>query len=248
MILEFLLFFCLGFIFEFLDSSLGGGYGTCLTPIFLLMGYSPLQIVPMILLSETITGFWGGFNHYRYGNIDGKVTLTVSSLAVLGSLVGAMIVVSVTGKVIKIYIGGLVIAMGVLIVLKKLMKYHTNLSLKRVAGIGLLCGFNKLLTGGGFGPVSTTGLHLSGVDVKKSIGSTTLAEGIMSLAGVAWYVALLNHIQWGLAVPLIFGAVLACVPSAYTTHKLPDKFSSFVVGAFMVLMGVWTLLKTFVLI
>ena len=245
MIPTILLFFALGFIFEYIDSSLGGGYGTCLTPIFLLMGYSPLQIVPMILLSETITGFWGGFNHYRYKNVDGKVVLVVSVLAILGSLVGASVVVSVTGKAIKTYIGVLVIFMGFLTVLKKLINFH-GLSLKRVACVGLICGFNKLLTGGGFGPVSTAGLHFSGVNIKKSVGSTTLAEGVMSFSGIILYAALFNHINWVLAVPLFIGAFLACVPSAYTTHKLPEKVVPYIIGAFMVILGVLTLSKTYV--
>ena len=44
------------FLCEYVDSTLGMGYGTTLTPIFLLMGFSPMQIVPSILLSELISG------------------------------------------------------------------------------------------------------------------------------------------------------------------------------------------------
>jgi len=39
------------FVCELMDSSLGMGYGTTLTPILLAIGYEPLQIVPTILLS-----------------------------------------------------------------------------------------------------------------------------------------------------------------------------------------------------
>ena len=35
---------------EFMDSSLGMGYGTTLTPLLLMAGFEPLQIVPAILL------------------------------------------------------------------------------------------------------------------------------------------------------------------------------------------------------
>jgi len=240
-----LLFFFLGFLFEYIDSGLGGGYGTCLTPIFLLMGFSPLQIVPMILLSETITGFWGGFNHYRYGNLNPKIAIVVATLAVLGSIVGAFVVISVDGKLIKTYLGFLVIAMGILTIFKRLIKFEIAPKLGRIGSIGLLCGFNKLLTGGGFGPVSTMGQHLLGVDVKKSIGSTTLAEGIMSLTGLLLYAAFLDNIQWQLAVPLFAGAVLSCVPSAYTTHKLPKKKAPVIIGCFMMILGIATLLKTY---
>ena len=53
-------FFC-----EYIDSSLGMGYGTALTPILLIMGYTPLQIVPAVLLSELITGLSAAFFHHR---------------------------------------------------------------------------------------------------------------------------------------------------------------------------------------
>jgi len=243
--IEFVIFFLLGFIFEYIDTSVGGGYGTCLTPIFLLMGYPPIQIVPMILVSESVTGFWGGFNHYRYGNVDKKVAFVVATLAVVGSLVGMFFVVSASGTFIKTYIGILVVAMGILTILKKVLKVEHRIGLKGIAGIGLLCGFNKLLTGGGFGPVSTAGCHLSGVDIKKSVGSTTLAEGIMSLSGIGLYASLLNHIQWNLAIPLVLGAVLSCVPSTYTTHKSSKKMLPVVVGCFMLFFGVLTLMKTY---
>ena len=36
---------------EYVDSSLGMGYGSTLTPLLLLAGFSPLQIVPCVLLS-----------------------------------------------------------------------------------------------------------------------------------------------------------------------------------------------------
>jgi len=40
------------FICEYVDSTLGMGYGTTLTPVLLLVGFAPMQIVPAILLSE----------------------------------------------------------------------------------------------------------------------------------------------------------------------------------------------------
>ena len=57
MIYLFLFIILLSFIFETLDSTLGMGYGTTLTPILLLLGFDVLQIVPCILISELITGF-----------------------------------------------------------------------------------------------------------------------------------------------------------------------------------------------
>ena len=46
----------IAFVAEYFDSTVGMGYGTTLTPLLLIMGYEPLQIIPVILLSELLTG------------------------------------------------------------------------------------------------------------------------------------------------------------------------------------------------
>src|SRR6056297_350792 len=46
----------IAFAAEYTDSTLGMGYGTSLTPILLLLGFSPLEVVPAVLLSELVTG------------------------------------------------------------------------------------------------------------------------------------------------------------------------------------------------
>lgn len=54
---------------ELMDSSLGMGYGTTLTPILLILGFEPLQLVPTILVSEFFSGFGAAFFHSEIGNV-----------------------------------------------------------------------------------------------------------------------------------------------------------------------------------
>lgn len=58
-------FFC-----EYMDSTLGMGYGTTMTPVLMLFGFTPLEIVPAVLLSELITGILSGALHHREGNVN----------------------------------------------------------------------------------------------------------------------------------------------------------------------------------
>jgi uncharacterized protein len=60
----------IAFICEYMDSTLGMGYGTTTTPVLMLFGFSPLSIVPVVLLSELITGTLSGMMHHREGNVD----------------------------------------------------------------------------------------------------------------------------------------------------------------------------------
>ena len=60
-------FFC-----EYVDSTLGMGYGTTLTPVLMIFGFKTLDIVRAVLLSELITGLLASFFHHREGNVDLK--------------------------------------------------------------------------------------------------------------------------------------------------------------------------------
>ena len=60
-----LLIFALCFVCELIDSGIGMGYGTILTPTLLLLGYDAQDIVPTILLSELLSGFTAAFSTTR---------------------------------------------------------------------------------------------------------------------------------------------------------------------------------------
>jgi len=59
------MFLLLGLCFacELIDSGLGMGYGTILTPTLMLLGYAAEDIVPTILVSELLSGFAAAFFH-----------------------------------------------------------------------------------------------------------------------------------------------------------------------------------------
>ena len=59
----------LSLLCEYMDASIGMGYGTTLTPILLIFGFSPLQVVPAVLLGQLVGGAVGGLAHHRLGNI-----------------------------------------------------------------------------------------------------------------------------------------------------------------------------------
>jgi uncharacterized membrane protein YfcA len=55
---------------EDIDASIGMGYGTTLTPLLLIIGFLPLQVVPAVLLGQLAGGLIGGFFHHKLGNIN----------------------------------------------------------------------------------------------------------------------------------------------------------------------------------
>jgi len=112
----FLLIIIFAFIFESMDSMAGMGFGTALSPLLLLLGYTPLQVVPSILISEAITGvidtfFDHEFNNVRYSfrplNDATKIGLIIAffgCLAIFASILLSYFAINFPDIVIKTYV------------------------------------------------------------------------------------------------------------------------------------------------
>lgn len=239
----------LAFLCEYIDSSLGMGYGTTLTPLLLIMGYNPLQIVPAVLLSELFTGLSAAFLHHKaknvnlkFGTKNFKIALVMSACSIFGSLIAVFIAINLSAFYIKLYIGIIVLVMGILILatLNRTFKF----SWKKITSLGLLAAFNKGISGGGYGPIVTSGQILSGVNSKSAIGITSLAEGLTCLVGVITYLAFTNHtIEWNLAPSLVVGALVSVPFAAFTVKKFKGNYLKLIVGIATVILGLVTLGK-----
>jgi uncharacterized membrane protein YfcA len=240
-------FFC-----EYIDSSLGMGYGTTLTPLLLLMGYHPLQIVPAVLLSELISGLSAAFLHHRLknvdfkiGNSDSKIALVMAGCSIFGALAAVYTALNLPAFYVKLYIGLLVFGMGILILATLNQTYR--FTWRRIASLGLLAAFNKGISGGGYGPLVTSGQILTGVKSKNAVGITSLAEGLTCVVGVAIYILYTNHtIEWVLAPSLILGAILSVPFATYTVKKFREGRLRMVVGFATLILGLFTLGKLFI--
>mgnify|MGYP006286051057 CR=1 FL=1 len=238
----------LAFACELVDSSLGMGYGTTLTPLLLLLGYAPGDVVPVVLLSECVTGLLAGVLHHEFGNVelrpgarDFKVAMVLTGLSLVGVLAGVGVAVNIPSWVLKTYIGILVLSIGVSI----LMNHRRQLpfSWRRIGCLGLLAAFNKGISGGGYGPVVTGGQVLSGVRSRSAIGIASLAEGITSAVGVAAYLCSGVPLGWQLAPSLLLGALLSVPISAYVVSRLPTERLTLVIGSMSTGLGVYTLVR-----
>lgn len=238
----------LAFICETVDSSLGMGYGTTLTPLLLLLGYEPVEIVPAVLFSEFVTGILAGFFHHELGNVnlkpgthDFKITAILTALSVVGVVIAVITSVALPSWMIKAYIGFLVLGIGLAILFYR--HKHFTLSWKRIAGLGLLAAFNKGVSGGGYGPVITGGQVLSGVNIRSAVGIASLAEGITSAVGVGIY--LLSGVPFPLELgpSLLLGAVLSVPLASFMVSRFLAKRMALAMGGLTTLLGGYTLVR-----
>ncbi|MBN1354218.1 MAG: sulfite exporter TauE/SafE family protein [Candidatus Omnitrophica bacterium] len=244
-----LLLIPLAFLCEFIDSSLGMGYGTSLTPILLLMGFEPLQVVPAVLFSEFLSGVTAASFHHSVQNVnfkprskDMRVALVLSACSVIGTIIAVFLAVKLPTRVLKAWIGGIVLFMGIFILLT--LKRPPRFTWRKITTLGVIASFNKGISGGGYGPLVMGGQVLSGIGVKNAVAITSLAEGVTCFVGIMLYFFLKSTVDWSLAPWLMAGAVLSVPLAAYTLKKMPEKSAKTAVAILVILLGCLTLFKT----
>ncbi len=237
----------LAFFCEFIDSSLGMGFGTILAPL-LLLGFEPLDVVPSILFSECVTGLLAALAHHRVRNVDfrfrsrdTKVALALGACAVGGTVAATLLALHLPRRLLQIWIGTLVLAMGVLIL--SALRHTFRFTWRRIAILGTVASFNKGLSGGGYGPLVTGGQMLSGIGVRNAVGITSLSEGITCLVGFVLYGLLRPQVNWWLVFCVTGGAVLSLPLAARLLSRIPEKAGRLVVGTLIAVLGGLTLLR-----
>lgn len=233
---------------EYIDSALGMGYGTTLTPVLLIFGFSPLEIVPAVLLSELLTGLAAGLMHQRDGNVDWRrdraarqSVLLLGSLTTLGAVAAVYLAVSISKFWATIIISGIVISMALIILAtyKRRLPYRP----RGLVAIGTLAAFNKSLSGGGYGPLVTAGQVVTGVDAKSAVAVTSVAEAFTCLVGLVAYFVAGKTPLWSLAVPLTLGALLSVPFATATVRRVSQHRMRAAVGGATLVLGVVALLR-----
>lgn len=234
-------------VFEIVDSGLGMMYGTLLSPFLLVLGYPATEVVPSILISQAVGGSFGSFFHNQEGTSDFSslkkdlgLALIVVVTGAWASLLGVAFASYIPDKGIKLYIGAIAILMGGLC----LVKLSYNFSRTKVAIIGTLASFNKSSTGGGFGPLCSTGLIVGGVKSSTSIAITTMAEVPLCIMSFMTYYVLKNKLPDSkLMLCLIAGSAVGGTLGPKITSRINPEVLKKIVGALAIISGVIVVLK-----
>lgn len=232
----------------YVDSTLGMGYGTTLTPILLLIGYDPLAVVPALLVSQWLAGISAGVSHQTAGNIDLsaksihlKVAMVLAACGMVGALAAVRVAVSIDPDHLTLAIGALVLIIGIVILVTRGRRFR--FSWRKIIALGLVASFNKGLSAGGYGPLVTGGQILSGVGGRQAIGITALSEGLTCLVGTMAFLASGQVHDLSVAFPLVLGAVCSVPLSAYTVRRLALRRLTLLIASITIVLGGVTLIK-----
>ena len=238
------------FLTAVVDIVFGMGFGLTMTPILLLMGYAPHQIVPALLFSSMLGNLVSPFFHHKFKNVDFSLcsrhfnmSVLIGILGVVGSFVGASVSIGISDFYLSLYIGLLITALGLFLLLNK--KLRATFSWLKLAFMSLFGSFNKGISGSGFGPITTTGMIVMGVDEKVAVSIQTFSELFVSIAGFLTFALAGSQIAWNLLLPLSIGVVLSTPLAAFLVHKFESRKLRTVIAIVTVVLGVVTLFSLF---
>jgi len=247
---EFWTYALVGLGAQMIDGALGMAYGISSTTFLLSAGVGPAAASASVHIAEMFTSGVSGFSHLKLGNVNKKLFRTLLIPGVIGGIVGAFISTSIDGNVLKPYISGYLLIMGLVIIRKAFKKIGKKKKTKGVAPLALFGGFVDAIGGGGWGPVVTTTLVGSGRDPRYTIGSVNLAEFFVAI-GTALAFALFLGLQewneignlWRIILGLVFGGLFAAPFAAYICRRVKAKTLMIIVGVLIILLRMRTLLK-----
>ena len=220
-----------GLLAQTVDGALGMAYGITSTSFLLAAGTSPAVASASVHIAEVFTTGISGVSHIKLGNVDRKLFLRLLIPGMLGAVSGAWVVSSIDGTVIKPYVAGYLLIMGLYIISKVFRTIKTNGGEPRhVAKLGLVGGFVDAVGGGGWGPVVTTTLVGKGHNPRTTIGSVNLAEFFLTFVSAMVFAVLVDEGPWPTVAGLVVGGLFAAPFAAVLTRMLPTRGLLILVG------------------
>lgn len=249
-----ILFFASAFC-EYIDSSLGMGYGTTFTPFVLTLGLARVEIVPIVLLAELFSGLFAGLKHHQEGNVDllrnkqikfALICLIIPSIiGVVSAILFSNYLKIIDQKYVNLYIAIMVMMIGLYIIYRFYFKNNrkTSFNHSKLLLLGVVAAFNKGVSGGGYGPLLTSGQILSGISQKEAVAITSFCEAFTCLIGIIVFFTLGGTININYLVPICLGSLLSVVPAVKTIRLISDELLGRTIGWATLLLGSLTLLK-----
>lgn len=242
---NFFLLLLVGFLAQLIDGSLGMAYGVSSNSFLLAVGVPPAAASASVHTAEIFTTAISGFSHWKIGNVDRKFVLGLLIPGVIGAAIGAYILTSIDGNLIKPYIAIYLLIMGARILYKAFTIKHAHERAPKASlliPLGLFGGAFDALGGGGWGPIVTSTLISTGHTPRKTIGSVNFAEFFVTITAAITFILTIGLSHWQVILGLLIGGVIAAPLGAILTKKIPAKAIMIIVGLLIIFLQLRVLL------
>ena len=235
----------------------GSGGSIITTPALLyLLNVEPKSAIAKSLGIVAITATLTALQHWRAGNVNGRVTLVFGLFGILGTYAGARLGV-ITPVVIQLTLFALVMYAAAWKMLKparrsvgaaavgELSACDSGHCLTHVAMHGILVGALTGLVGVGGGFLIVPALVLlSGLSMKQAIGTSLAIVAVKSYAGFAGYAGAVD-IDYGMMAVFTAVAIAGSVAGTRLAYRLSADTLKRGFGVFLMLVASYILVNQF---
>ncbi|WP_025620652.1 sulfite exporter TauE/SafE family protein [Salinispora cortesiana] len=239
-----------GLAAQLVDGALGMAYGLTSSTLLLLAGIAPAAASASVHLAEVGTTLAAGVAHWRFGNVDWRVVGRIAVPGALGAFAGATFLSALSTAAAAPWMAAILFTLGAYLLVRFARPLRTERRAGRLRGrflgpLGLVAGFVDATGGGGWGPVATPALLVSGrLEPRRVIGSVDTAEFLV--AGAASVGFLIGLGSEGFLLPMVLallaGGLIAAPVAAWLVRLVPAQLLGAVVGGVIVLTNARTLM------
>ena len=247
--LRFFLVAVVGMVAQFVDGSMGMGYGTTAASVLIAAGFLPALVSASVHTAETFTTLASGVSHIKLGNVDRGIVLPLALSGILGGVAGAYLLASlVSGKDVRLLMAVILLLLGLSLLLRA-WRNRVSYSLAGRSGplarmllwpLRLAAGAVDAIGGGGWGPIAAASLMTGRqTEPRLIVGSVNVAEFFVSLAITLTFGLTLGfqNFLWHVTIPLIIGGVLVAPVAALVSRRVSPKLLMAAVGGLLVLLN-----------
>jgi uncharacterized protein len=240
-----------GLAAQLVDGALGMAYGVTSSSLLLVAGLAPASASASVHLAELGTTLASGAAHWRFGNVDWRVVRRIALPGGIGAFAGATFLSSISTEAAAPWMAGILLTLGIYLLIRftrPLAQRRSRRPLRSrfLAPLGLVAGFVDATGGGGWGPVATPSLLVSGrMEPRKVIGSVDTSEFVV--AGAASVGFLIGLGSEGFVLPtvaaLLVGGLIAAPLAAWLVRIVPAQLLGAAVGGLIVLTNARTIMR-----
>lgn len=243
-----------GFFAQLIDGALGMAYGVTSSSLMLASGLAPAAASASVHLAEIGTTAASAVAHSRFGNVDWRMVGRLGVPGAVGAFAGATFLSNLSTEAAKPAMAGILCVLGAYVLVRFTFgtlqdrRHQAPLRARFLSPLGLVAGFVDATGGGGWGPVATPTLLVSGrVEPRKVIGSVDTSEFLVALAASVGFLVGIGHegVKLPYVAALLVGGLAAAPLAAWLVRHLPAQLLGSLVGGFIILTNAHTLLGAF---
>jgi uncharacterized membrane protein YfcA len=237
------LFALVGAAAQFVDGLLGMGFGITSASLLTVLGYSAVAASAGTHAAKVGTTLVSGVSHWREGNVDWRVLITVGVPGAVGAFIGAVVLTNIALDGARIWMAVILFLLGLTIIARfgygKSLFPAMKLRTRNLWPIGLFGGFVDATGGGGWGPVATPSLMtVTRHKPHRIVGTVSASEFLVAASASIGFLFGAGEagVPWLAVLGLVIGGVITAPIAARLAKKAPTALLGVAVGG-MVLMA-----------